>query len=189
MPSYDIFCDEVEQLEKYMRNINIYNQILEVDVSNLEVDYKNKLHEFQSANDQFNKRKYDYTVVIISLYGCLEQLIENFIKDYLMIVVDDCKYYSRLPSIIRENHIDLSISLMGKIEQPKYSAFLTKEQIIHNLHDCIQNDRCNLNYEAFCQHTANFRIQTIEEVFRKVGLTTVISGIKKNDELKKNIQG
>lgn len=74
---------------------------------------------------------------------------------------------------------------MGKIEQPKYSAFLTKEQIICNLHDCIQNDMCNLNNEAFCQHTANFRIQTIEEVLKNVGLTTVISKIKKNNELKK----
>lgn len=185
MPSYDTFSDEVEQIEKYMRNINIYNQILEMDVSKLKDDYKNKIHEFQSANDKFNKRKYDYTVVIISLYGCFEQLIENFIKDYLMIVADNCKYYSKLPSIIRDKHIDLSVSLMGKIEQPKYSAFLTKEQIICNLHDCIQNNMCSLNYEAFCQHTANFRIQTIEEVLKNVGLTTVISRIKKSDELKK----
>lgn len=185
MPSYNTFRDEIEQIEKYMSSISNYNQILEMDVSKLEDDYKNKILEFRSFNNKFNKKKYDYTVVIINLYGCFEQLIENFIKDYLMMLVNECKVYSQLPSIIRDKHIDLSVSLMGKIEQPKYSAFLTKEQIINNLHECIQNDICCLNYDAFCQHTANFRIQTIEEVLKNIGLADVISNIKRNKELKK----
>ena len=185
MPSYDTFIDEIEQIEKYMSSIKNYNQILEMDVSKLGDDYKNKILEFKSFNNKFNKRRYDYTVVIISLYGCFEKLIESFIKDYLMILVNECKAYSQLPFVIRDKHIDLSISLMGKIDQPKYSAFLTKEQIINNLHECIQNDICCLNYEAFCQHTANFRIQTIEEVLKNVGLADVISLIKRNKELKK----
>lgn len=185
MPSYDTFKDEIEQIEKYMCSIKNYNQILKIDVSKVDDDYKNMILEFKSFNNKFSKRKYDYTVVIISLYGCFEQLIENFIKDYLMILVNECKVYSQLPSIIRDNHIDLSVSLIGKIDQPKYSAYLTKEQIINNLHECIQNDICCLNYEAFCQHTANFRIHTIEDVLRNVGLADVILRIKKNEELKK----
>ena len=87
-----------------------------MDVSKAKSDYKSKILEFQSFNDKFSKRKYDYTVVIISLYGCFEQLIENFIKDYLMILGNECKVYSQLPSIIRDKHIDLSVSLIRKIE-------------------------------------------------------------------------
>ncbi len=184
LPSYATFKDEIEQIENYMQSISCYNQILRLDVSKLEGIYKDKISDLQNINNGFNKRKYDYAVVIVSLYGCFEQFVENFIKDYLMLLVDECKEYSKLPEIIIDNHIDLSVALMGKIEQSKYCDFLSKEQIIRNLNDCIQNNRCTLNYEAFCQHTANFRVQIIGEVLKNIGLTDVINSVKRNEELK-----
>lgn len=185
LPSYATFKDEIEQIENYMQSINCYNQILKLDVSKSEGVYKDKISDLQNINDGFNKRKYDYAVVIISLYGCFEQFVENFIKDYLMLLVEECKEYSKLPDIIIDNHIDLSVTLMGKIEQSKYCDFLSKEQVIRNLNDCIQNNRCSINYEAFCQHTANFRVQIIGEVLKNIGLTDVINSVKRNEELKK----
>lgn len=184
LPSYATFKYEIEQIENYMQSIYYYNQIVTLDISNLEDIYRDKILALQSVGDRFNKRKYDYAVVIVSLYGSFEQFIENFVKDYLMVLVEDCKEYSKLPTAIIDNHIDLSVLLMGKIEQSKYSSFLSKEQIIRNLNDCIQYDRCTINYEAFCQHTANFRVQIIGEVFKNIGLTDVINSIKRSEELK-----
>ncbi len=109
LPSYATFKDEIEQIENYMQSISCYNQILRLDVSKLEGIYKDKISDLQNINNGFNKRKYDYAVVIVSLYGCFEQFVENFIKDYLMLLVDECKEYSKLPEIIIDNHIDLSV--------------------------------------------------------------------------------
>ncbi len=184
LPSYVTFKDEIEQIENCMQSIDCYNQILKLDVSKSEDVYRDKISDLQNISNGFNKRKYDYAVVIVSLYGCFEQFVENFIKDYLMILVDECKEYSKLPAIIIDNHINLSVALMGKIEQSKYCDFLSKEQVIRNLSDCIQYNRCAINYEAFCQHTANFRVQIIGEVLKNIGLADVINGVKRNEELK-----
>lgn len=185
LPSYATFEEEIEQIENYMKSISCYNQILAIDVSKSRAAYKEKIIDLQKVSSGFNKRKYDYAIVIVSLYGAFEQFVENFIKDYLMLLVDECKEYSKLPVWIKDNHMDLSVLLMGKIEQSKYSGFLSKEQIVRNLNDCIQNNKCNMNYEAFCQHTANFRVQTISEVLKNIGLTDVVNAIKRNQELKR----
>lgn len=184
LPAYATFKDEIEQIESYMQGIECYNEILKLDASELESVHKEKIIDLQSVSNNFNKRKYDYTVVIVSLYGCFEQYVENFVKDYLMILVDECEEYTKLPTVILDKHIDLSILLIGKIEQSKYSDFLSKEQIIRNLNECIQNNKCAINYEAFCQHTANFRIQIVNEVLKNVGLTDVVNCVKRNEELK-----
>lgn len=185
LPSYATFKDEVEQIENYMESICCYNQIMALDVSKSRALYKDQIIKLQKVSNGFNKRKYDYAIVIVSLYGSFEQFVENFVKDYLMLLVDECKEYSKLPDLIKDNHIDLSVTLMGKIEQSKYNGFLSKEQIIRNLNDCIQHNKCNINYEAFCQHTANFRVQIIGEVLKNIGLTDVINRIKGNQELRR----
>ncbi|MCM1234763.1 MAG: HEPN domain-containing protein [Ruminococcus flavefaciens] len=184
LPAYDTFKDEIVQIENYMRSILYYNQVMMLDVSRSRASYKDKIIDLQRANSNFNKKKYDYSLVIVSLYGCFEQFIEAYIKDYLLIVAEDCCEYSKLPQVIIDNHINLSVSLIGKIEQTKYVDFITKEQIIRNLNDCIQHNKCNINYEAFCQHTANFRVQTLGDVLRNVGLSDVINMIKRNEELR-----
>lgn len=86
LPSYVTFKEEIEQIENYMQSIEYYNEILKLDISELKDTHKEKIIDFQNISNSFNKRKYDYTVVIVSLYGCFEQYIENFIKDYLMIL-------------------------------------------------------------------------------------------------------
>lgn len=184
LPSFTTFKDEIEQIQNYMKSINCYNQILAIDISKSRDLYRDKIIELQKVSNKFNKRKYDYAIIIITLYGSFEQYIESFVKDYLMLLVDDCKEYVKLPEHIKSSHLNLSILLMGKIEQSKYNRFLTKEQIIKNLNDCIQHNKCLLNYDAFCQHTSNFRIQTIIDVLRNIGLQEVVNSIKQNEELK-----
>lgn len=184
LPAFDTFKDEVMQIEKYIESIRCYNDILTIRVTESEEIKIHKIMDLQKLSNGFNKRKYDYSIIIINLYGCLEQYIESFIKDYLMLLVEHCKKYTELPQNITEKHIDLSVLLIGRIEQSKYSDYLTKEQVIINLNDCIQSNKCNLNYEAFCQHTANFRIQTIADVLKNVGLSNIINDVKRNKELK-----
>ena len=82
LPSYVTFKGEIEQIEHYMQSIRSYNQILNLDISKSEAIYKDKIIDLQNISRGFNKRKYDYAVVIVSLYGCFEQFVENYVKDY-----------------------------------------------------------------------------------------------------------
>ena len=77
---------------------------------------------------------------------------------------------------------------MNKVEQPKYNGPLRKEDIIKNLHTCLNtvNDY-ELNKDAFSQHSANFRLQVIDETFSQVGIKQISTKILKIKSFKEYI--
>lgn len=182
LPACFTFENEIRQLRKYMTSVDCYNQLLSMK-NQVAGEVSEKIEELRQLNVDFYKRKCDYAAVIISLYGCFERFVENFIKDCLLILTENNSGYSGLPDIIKANHLELSVLLLGKTEQSKYS-YLSKESVITKLNDCIQNNRCNLNYEAFCQHSANFRVQVLRETLRNIGFADLVNEIKQNEELK-----
>lgn len=184
LPAYSAFEREIDELEKFCESMDLFNSLLSLDTKRIKSSYKQIIETIQSKNEMYNKRKYDYSLFIITLYGCFEQYIENFVKDYLMLLVESVDGYKNLPPKILENHVDLSIELIKKLQQTKYAGVLTKENIIKNLNECIQNDKCLLNYDAFCQHSSNFRVSAIQEVLRNIGLSDIVNRIKRNEALR-----
>lgn len=183
--AYKVFLDDVSELEDYIAMAQTTAELLQNDFSKTKARYKDVLVKLQNQSKIYNKRKLDYSMIIVNLYGALEKYIESFIKDYLMIRASCVEKYSELPQCIIDQHINLSIELIQKIDYPKYSNMFTKEQIIKNINDCIQNEKLTLNYEAFCIHSANFRISEIQKVVRRIGLSNLINSVKRNEELKR----
>lgn len=129
----------------------------------------NQIKTFKLAKLQFN-----YNSIIISLYGSFERFIESCLVSYVESINKLIDLYSDLPDVISKNHFTLSLALINKIEQPKYSGPLRKEEIIKNLHLCINtNEAYQLNKDAFAQHSANFRLQVVEEAFSQVGINQI----------------
>lgn len=184
LTAYRVFLDEIRELESYINMIESTAQLLQNDFSKSKAVYKNTLLLLQQQSQTFNKRKLDYSLVIVTLYGAFEQYIESFIKNYLMMLVSSISKYSELPDIIIDEHINLSVELIQKIDYPKYVDILNKEQIIKNLNDCLQDDKLTLNYEAFCMHSANYRIGEIQKTLKRVGLGDLVNKIKKNEKLR-----
>ena len=134
-----------------------------------------KLKSFRLSKLQFN-----YNSFVISLYGSFERFIENCITTYIETLNNLITVYLNLPETILKNHFLFSLSLITKIEQPRYSGPLTKEEVIKNLHTCINtHDMYQLNKDAFAQHTANFRLQVVEESFSNIGLLQLSQKILK----------
>lgn len=118
---------------------------------------------------------YSYQNAIISLYGYLERFIEDSVVEYLKSISNVCPEYKSLPSSVRKNHLGLSLDLINKIQ--KIKGWSTEERkislgkAVNNMNVCLQEEsRFNINYEAFVNHTSNFRYDTILEVFSKVGI-------------------
>ncbi len=139
-----------------------------------------KIKKFKLAKLQFN-----YNSIIISLYGSFERFIENCLVTYLESINKIFIRYSMLPEVISKNHFNLSLALINKVEQPKYSGHLRKEELIKNLHLCINtNGEYQLNKDAFAQHSANFRLQVVEEAFLQVGINHISQKILKMENFK-----
>lgn len=140
----------------------------------------NQIKTFKLAKLQFN-----YNSIIISLYGSFERFIESCLVSYVERINKLINLYKDLPDVISKNHFTLSLTLINKIEQPKYSGPLRKEDIIKNLHLCINtNEAYQLNKDAFAQHSANFRLQVVEEAFSQVGINQISQKILKTESFR-----
>ncbi len=117
---------------------------------------------------------YDYSTVIISLYGYLERFIEDLIGEYLSLISVHVPTFTELPSAIQEKHLSLSLELARKADYQKYAGSVRTPDIIGRLHACFQTpDKYQLNHKAFAQHTANFRQSVIVTTFRQLGIKDV----------------
>ena len=134
------------------------------------------------------KRSYDYSLAIITLYGIFESFVEKVVCAYLSALKSQIKTYSQLPEQIRKNHTILSTKLIG-INSSKYGE-VKENEIIANLHSCLNQtgDEYKLNLSAFRQHTSNFRMGSLRDFFKQVGIDNIEQLIIRDFNLTKFIQ-
>lgn len=117
------------------------------------------------------KRRFVYNSVIISLYGFFEQYIEELLRKYALTISEIVPIYEKLPEKVVKRHIELSYALITRNEQERFENTTSTQQIIANLHSCMNNiGSYNINAEAFSIHTANFRMSVIEQSFINFGI-------------------
>ena len=177
LSAYNEHKAKVETIRTYITTLK---EIASVSLQHPEEYSAKALLEFVSMPQ---KRSYDYSLIIITMYGVLESFIEEVLSAYLFSLCDKIKHYSNLPETLVKNHLDLSAKLIGNTSI-KYGS-ITKENIISNLHSCLNQSKeaYKLNIEAFTQHTANFRIDTIQECFKMVGVENIRDSIKKSSPI------
>lgn len=167
----------------YEAEFKLHDTFIETPVTKEELlilELSETLKRFKLSKLQFN-----YNSIIISLYGSFERFVESCLITYIDNLNKLINLYENLPESILKNHFVLSLSLLNKIEQPKYGGLLTKEELIRNLHTCINiNEGYQLNKDAFAQHTANFRLQVIEESFSHIGINQISQKILKIESFK-----
>ncbi|CAD5279406.1 MULTISPECIES: MAE_28990/MAE_18760 family HEPN-like nuclease [unclassified Imperialibacter] len=184
------FHRELSDLDKL---ISFYNSELKLlgDLELNDFNLNNKLLSELSTNLKafsISKRQFNYNSIIISLYGAFERFIENTLVSFVDKINKIVDKYDQLPEAIIKNHLTLSLALLNKIEQTRYSGTLKKNDIINNLHTCINiNQDYQLNKDAFAYHTANFRLQVIDETFARVGVQGISNLLIKNHEFSRHI--
>lgn len=179
----DQFIRELENLSSLIKFFNSESKLL--TELNENDSYTLLLQELsdQLKSLHIAKKQYDYNSIVISLYGAFEKFIENLLVSYVDKVNALIQNYNSLPDPIKKNHFNLSISLLNKVGQPRYTGFLKKEEIIKNLHTCLNNiDGYQLNKDAFSQHSANFRLQVINDAFSHIGVNGIDQLIMANRE-------
>lgn len=131
-------------------------------------------------NTDINKRRYDYNLIIITLYGILEGFMEQIIVVYLENINDYVSNYQSLPEAIQNNHVVLSADLIKYTKTlSKYENILVND-IILNLNSCLNGkDKYKINVDAFTYHSSNFRKDMIRDFFKNVGVYDITKNICK----------
>ncbi|MBB1386903.1 hypothetical protein H5119_15380 [Pseudoalteromonas sp. SG45-5] len=159
------FSQELEALEKHIAS---QTSTLKT-VSSLQKDDSLKhLVEDIEINMVANKI-FNYNSYVISLYGIFERYIEDLLKGYLVSISSVFNTYNELPNKIREANIKKCSELLLNLGLQK-NKDLAPEIIISALYNNVSNGSIKLNYEAFIQHSSNFRSSSINEYFKSVDI-------------------
>ncbi len=172
------FIEEMHSLEQLVHFFNKEQELLKSNETSSEI-----LAQFKIGFSSFYSQKkiFNYNSLIISLYGFFEKFIENILIEYVDKINSIYLTYNKLPEIISKNHLKLSLELLDKVQNPRYTGPLNKEIVIQRLHECVNvNENFQLNKEAFSQHSANFRLKVIDEIFGRVGIESMSTQTKKN---------
>jgi hypothetical protein len=177
------FTKNLEDLRYYIQSLEMEAELLSKRVYSADPTEQESVlvqlqnHLFRSTN----KRRFDYNSVIVSLYGFLEQYVEELLREYAVAINAIIPTYEELPEKVVKRHIELSYNLITRIEQERYKVVATTKQIIANLHSCMaEKGPYKINAEAFSLHTANFRMGVIEQAFANFGIEKLPIKIKES---------
>lgn len=128
-----------------------------------------------------SKKIFEYRALIISLYGCFERYVETIIMGYLSHLNDIIPNYRDLPETIRNNHFQLSATLLNNLSQKKYENVTTKELIVENLHKCAIDDDYKLNIHAYIDHKANLKHEVIYDLISHLAILDFSGKMKRSE--------
>lgn len=127
-------------------------------------------------------KKLNYSGVVISLYGLFEEFIEESIEQFLVSLNNICLNITDLPNEVLKNHTQLSLTLISKIEYPKYKDKIKLETVSYNLTSCLKGyANYHLNVAAFSCHSANIRLSELDTLFVRIGISNIKDKIKSSN--------
>lgn len=119
------------------------------------------------------RKKLDYKLLIISIYGMIESYSEQFIINYFEHLTEVVPYYIDLKPKIKEAHIFNSANLASKILENKYGKYqhLKAESVMTNLNKCLLNyTNYFINSESFTILSGNLKHSKICDLFRQIDI-------------------
>lgn len=177
------FNRDINALRHHLTVLNLEAELLalKVDAATSSTVEKALERLRSKASRSTFKRRFDYNGIIVSLYGIFEQYIESLLRSYVVTVNDIVPEYGQLPLSIQKKHIELSYQLITRIQETRYKAEVTPEQIVANLHSCMSNaDNYIVNADAYAYHSANFRRGILEQTCAQVGVDGLLNKIKRS---------
>lgn len=166
------FKNRLDEIEKNIEFISLQKDMYNIikNDSNMS-DYANKLGNIINSTVQYNS-------IIICLYGCFEEYIDEISLKYIKTIDGLCDSYSELPKSIRDKHLYKVGEFLSNPQ--RYKGYeLTVEDCIKNLYMSINSyeDR-KLNEELLISHSGNMKLCKIYDLFRDLGIKNTKSKIE-----------
>lgn len=150
---------------------------------NQELD--NRLNMIKEFLDFVNEQKENkifrtpiiYNAVIISIYGCFENYIDDLFDEYLDEIYKLSEKYEELPQKIKDKHI---VKTGEFITNPnRYQNYgLSVDEVIFNLCNSINNtENAELNKKLILTHSGNLKIGVIIKLMEELGIESAIDKI------------
>ena len=183
----DYFLGAINQYKKRLDDIKkhilfislqkeLFNQIKNDSQMKL---YADALKDILNSTVQYNS-------IIICLYGCLEEFIDEIALEYISIIDGLCTSYNELPQSIKDKHLYKVGEFLSNPQ--RYRGYeLSVADCINNIYMSINSlENRKLNAELIISHSANLKVEKICDLFNELGIKNtkcIIDEIKKSNLL------
>ena len=132
---------------------------------------KNLIGKLREVSAPAARHEFYYRATVVSLYGLLEQFIENLLIEVVQRLCQIAPRYDVLPENIRANHLPLTLEVLARLSTGKYQGKANERTLVKGLHSCYADgDAFILNDIVFAYHTANYRAEVIRQSFERIGV-------------------
>lgn len=179
--SYKSFCSQIEEIRKYIANTLSKNDSLSLLESNATTD---KERSFISYLKSLNTSQIQCNAVIISLYGCFENYIDNLLADYISVVFEKTEDYESLPEKMKDKY---RLKIGEYLSNPqRYKGWdISFSEIIKNYSDVLSSDFIDHVEKRFlCAHSGNLRTEELINLLTSIGISEVREKIISSAELR-----
>lgn len=177
-----IFCNRLESINNYINLIESERKLAKIPnekMKNMKELYDTVVYIKDNANSQVI-----YNAIIISLYSCYENYIDNILTKYLDKLSNSNIKYTNLPKPILENHIRLTGNFLSNSNRYK-NYDLMEMDVINNLYSCLnENDEYFLNNRILITHAGNLGINALVSLFAQIGINNLLEKVKETIEYK-----
>ena len=169
-----------EELEKQLIEIEMFIQSIELrkdmsselgtrkDMFTNEID---KTLKYGEIIKQVVESPIQYNAVIISIYGCFEQYVDNVFSNYCVRVYESIDEYEKLPEKLKEKHIKKLGDFLANPQRYK-NYELSVNQAIENAFVAFNDPKTGLgnNQKLVLSHGANLKIDQVTELANDLGI-------------------
>jgi hypothetical protein len=127
---------------------------------------------------------YDHCAAVGRGYSIFEDAVEKLVREYLEILTKITPSYTSLIDAVRTQHRVGIAHVMGKWgdEKSLYSS-LKEVDLAGGLVDGLRGSSYGILAEAFLTDSDNYRWDTLDRIFRKIGFDGALASISENAEV------
>lgn len=161
----DQYKKRLDEIIKHINFIslqkNLYKELKDNSSMNI---YSKNLEDIINSTVQYNS-------IIICLYGCFEEFVDELAFKYIDIINSLCTSYNELPESIRNKHLYKVGDFLSNPQRYK-GYVLTVDDCIKNFYMSLNSpEGRTLNTELLLAHSGNLKIDKIYDFFNELGVS------------------
>lgn len=170
---FDEYKKQLVEIKTFIRSVELQKDVISEMELLEKVDNKilNLSLQYSKIVKQVVESPIQYNAVIISIYGCFEQYIDNLFEEYCQALYDIIDNYDNLPKKMKEKHIKKLGDFLSNPQRYK-NYDLTDKQAVKNAAEAFNNPKEGFgnNKSLILIHGGNLKIEQITELASDLGI-------------------
>jgi len=169
------------EIQGYVNNTFAKNEVLSSLDGRTETEQEKRFIEYLK---NLSKSQIQYNAIIISLYGCFENYVDDLLSNYLSVVFENRKKYDDLPKSLKDKY---RLKVGEYLSNPQRFKNWDIEiiDVVHHYGDVLSsNFPTSIEKRLLYSHSANLHFDELINLFGSIGIDNSLEKICSSYELK-----